>query len=91
MTETETNFSRLKTLIITTIGLPEDVTEDQITEDTNLAQDLKADSLGIVELIMNVEEEFDIDFSQDEEDADAAQQPATVSEILKYIEEKTEK
>ena len=40
-----------------------DVEEDEITMDTRLLEDLGADSLDAVEIIMGIEEEFDIEIS----------------------------
>ena len=43
-----------------------DIEEDSISMDSNIIDDLKADSLDIVDLIMSMEEEFDISFSDDD-------------------------
>lgn len=58
-----------------------DVPAESITADTNLVDDLGADSLDVVELIMSVEDEFGISIS----DEDAANLP-TVGKIVEYIE-----
>ncbi len=58
-----------------------DVPAESITVDTNLVDDLGADSLDVVELIMSVEDEFGISIS----DEDAANLP-TVGKIVEYIE-----
>ena len=54
----------------------------KITNDTSLREDLQADSLDIVEIIMSIEEEFGIQV--DDDDALAFK---TVGDVVKYIEE----
>jgi len=58
--------------------------ESTITEQSLLVDDLKADSLDIVELIFNLEEEFDISIA--EEDEANLENMDTVGDIVKYIE-----
>ncbi len=58
-----------------------EVSADSISVETNIVDDLGADSLDVVELIMSVEDEFGVQIS----DEDAAQLP-TVGKILEYIE-----
>ncbi len=58
-----------------------EVSADSITLDTNLVDDLGADSLDVVELIMSVEDEFGLSIS----DEDAANL-TTVGKIIEYIE-----
>ena len=58
-----------------------EVSADSITVDTNLVDDLGADSLDVVELIMSVEDEFGLSIS----DEDAANL-TTVGKIIEYIE-----
>lgn len=70
-------FDKVKEIILDQI----DVAEDKITLDANLVDDLGADSLDAVELIMNIEEEFDIKVSDD-----AVKGMKTVGDIVKYIE-----
>ena len=57
------------------------VREESITLDTNLIDDLGADSLDVVELIMSLEDEFGVTIS----DEDAAQL-YTVGRIVDYLE-----
>ena len=52
-----------------------------INLDTNLQEDLDADSLDAVEIIMNIEEEFDIKVDDDE-----LENIKTIGDIVKYIE-----
>lgn len=58
-----------------------EVAADSITVDTNLVDDLGADSLDVVELIMSVEDEFGLSIS----DEDAANL-TTVGKIVEFIE-----
>ena len=60
-----------------------EVSPDTITLDTNLVDDLGADSLDVVELIMSVEDEFG--FSIPDEDA---AELVTVGKLVEYIEAK---
>ncbi|MEE1002151.1 MAG: acyl carrier protein [Acutalibacteraceae bacterium] len=59
-----------------------DIDESEITMDTDLVNDLNADSLDFVDLIMSLEDEFSAEFQ--EEDADSFK---TVGDIVNYIEE----
>ena len=59
------------------------VDESTITLDTHLIEDLGADSLDAVDLIMSIEDEFGIEI-----DDDAAQNARTIGELVKYIEER---
>ncbi len=58
-----------------------DVDEADITMDSRLVEDLKADSLDVVDLIMSFEDEFGTEFP--EEDAEGLK---TVGDIVNYIE-----
>ncbi len=57
------------------------VNKDQVTEETSFVNDLGADSLDTVELVMELEEEFDINIPDD-----AAEKIQTVGEAIGYIE-----
>lgn len=59
-----------------------DVEASTLTKETKIKEDLKADSLDIVELMMELEDKFDITI----EDEDAMQL-STIGDIIKYIEE----
>jgi acyl carrier protein len=60
------------------------VTKDQVTRETSFVNDLGADSLDTVELVMEIEEEFDITIP--DEDAEKIQ---TVGQAIDYIQERT--
>ena len=62
-----------------------DVEEDKVTADTDLQEDLGADSLDVVDLVMSFEEEFDIEIPDDQ-----VEKIKTVGDIVKFIEEKVE-
>ena len=59
------------------------VDADQVTEDASFVDDLGADSVDTVELIMAFEEEFDIEIPDED-----AQKIKTVKDIMDYIESK---
>lgn len=56
-----------------------DVEEDQVTPEKNFVEDLGADSLDIVELIMGIEEEFDIEIPDED-----AEKLTSVGEAMNY-------
>ena len=58
-----------------------EVSPDTITMDTNLVDDLGADSLDVVELIMSIEDEFGVSISDEE-----AANLVTVQRIVDYVE-----
>lgn len=58
-----------------------DVEEDSITLDTSVVDDLGADSLDVVDLLMSIEDEFEIEIPDTEID-----NIKTVGELVKYIE-----
>ena len=60
-----------------------DVEEDQVTEDKSFVEDLGADSLDIVELIMGIEDEFGIEIPDED-----AEKLTSVGEAMKYTLEK---
>jgi acyl carrier protein len=59
-----------------------DVEEDSITAETSIADDLGADSLDVVDLLMSIEDEFEIEVPDEEID-----NIKTVGELVKYIED----
>src|SRR5262245_17641604 len=62
------------------------VNKEQVNRNTNFIEDIGADSLDIVELIMELEEEFDIQIPDDQ-----AEKIKTVGEAIDYIERETQK
>src|SRR5438093_815196 len=60
------------------------VAKDQVTRETDFVNDLGADSLDTVELVMEFEEEFDITIPDEE-----AEKIQTVGQAIQYIEEHT--
>ena len=69
-------FEKLKEIIAEVLNV--DVNE--ITKDTTFVDDLGADSLDIVELLMALEEEFDIEIPDEE-----AEKLVTVGDVVDYI------
>ena len=59
-----------------------DCNADEVTENSRFIEDLGADSLDVVELVMALEEDFDIEIP--DEDAESL---LTVANVLKYIED----
>ena len=74
-------FDKLKEIIADKLG----VNEDEITMESTFIDDLGADSLDIVELIMSLEEEFDVEIPDEE-----VEHIKTVGDIVKYIEDNAE-
>ncbi|MCX7883548.1 MAG: acyl carrier protein [Caloramator sp.] len=74
-------FEKVKERISDILG----VDSDDISMDSSFIDDLGADSLDIVELIMALEEEFDIEIP--DEDAEKIQ---TVGDVVEYIKEHTD-
>jgi acyl carrier protein len=73
---------RVKEIIVEQLG----VNADQVTPEAKFIEDLGADSLDTVELIMAFEEEFGAEIP--DEDAEKLQ---TVGDVIKYIEERSQK
>lgn len=74
-------FEKIKEIIVEQLG----VEEDAINNSTHLMKDLEADSLDAVEIIMAIEDEFDLEIP--DEDAERFQ---IVGDIVKYVEEHVE-
>ncbi len=58
-----------------------DVEEEKVTAEASITEDLGADSLDVVDLVMSIEEEFDIEIPDE-----AVEEIKTVGDIVKYIE-----
>lgn len=71
-------FEKVKAIIVEQLQ----VTEQAVTEEASFIDDLGADSLDLVELIMALEEEFDIEIP----DSDA-EKVVTVADVVSYIKE----
>ncbi len=68
---------RVKKIVVEHLG----VEGDKVTEDASFIDDLGADSLDIVELVMAFEEEFGVEIPDD-----AAEKISTVRDAIEYIE-----
>jgi acyl carrier protein len=73
-----TTFDRIKAIIVELLG----VDAAKVTPEARFREDLEADSLDLVELIMQFEEEFGGEISDED-----AQKIKTVGEAVKYVEE----
>ncbi|MDD3656290.1 MAG: acyl carrier protein [Atribacterota bacterium] len=72
-------MERVKKIIVDQLG----VEEDKVKEDSSFIDDLGADSLDIVELIMAFEEEFDIEIADED-----AEKIKVVGDVMRYLEDK---
>jgi acyl carrier protein len=59
------------------------VSADEVKDDAKFVEDLGADSLDVVELVMALEEKFDIEIPDEE-----AEKIATVADVVAYVESK---
>ena len=69
-------YEKLKLIVKDQLGIE----EDKITMEATFIDDLGADSLDIVELIMSIEEEFDMEIPDND-----AEKIVTVSDVVTYI------
>lgn len=72
-------FEKIKDLLVDQLG----VDEDEISMGTSLMEDLGIDSLDLVELIMAIEQEFDIEIP--DEDVEGIH---TVGDVVNYVKQK---
>ncbi|HZO88834.1 MAG TPA: acyl carrier protein [Chthonomonadaceae bacterium] len=72
-------FERVKKVLVEQL----DVSEDEVTPQASIVDDLGADSLDVVEIVMALEEEFDVEVPDED-----AEQLTTVQKIVDYIDEK---
>ncbi|MGI6705408.1 MAG: acyl carrier protein [Clostridia bacterium] len=70
------SFERVRDIIVEQLG----VEADEVTLESSFIDDLGADSLDIVELIMALEEEFDMEIPDEE-----AEKVTTVGDVVDYI------
>ncbi|HCJ40091.1 MULTISPECIES: acyl carrier protein [Ruminococcus] len=74
-------FDKIREIIVEQL----DVDEDKVTTDASITEDLGADSLDVVDLVMSIEESFDLEIPDEE-----VENIKTVGDIVKFIEAKTE-
>ncbi|EUJ41855.1 acyl carrier protein [Brochothrix campestris] len=74
----ENIFDKVKEIVIDRL----DVDESKVTAEASFKEDLEADSLEIVELVMEFEDVFDTEISDE-----ASKEILTVGDAVKYIEE----
>lgn len=70
-------FDRVKAIVVEQLG----VEADEVSPQSKFVEDLGADSLDVVELVMALEDEFDLEIPDEQ-----AEKIATVGEAAKYIE-----
>lgn len=80
--ERQVIYNEIKDVIVDRLG----VDADKITEETSFVKDLGADSLDIVELVMELEDQFGFEIS--DEDAEGLQ---TVGHVVDYVKANEEK
>lgn len=73
-------YARIKEIIVDQLA----VEESKVTRDASFVDDLGADSLDTVELVMALEEEFGLEISDED-----AEKITTVGDAVRYIEEHT--
>lgn len=71
-------FDKIRSIIMEQLS----ASESMVTMDTNMMKDLEADSLDAVEIIMAIEEEFDIEIPDEE-----AEKFQLVGDLVRYVEE----
>ncbi len=72
-------FEDVKEIVVEQLGID----EEMVTEEATFVDDLSADSLDIVELIMSLEEKFELEIPDEE-----AEKIVTVGDVVKYIKER---
>ncbi len=70
-------FEEVKAVVVEQLN----VSADEVKEDSKFVEDLGADSLDVVELVMALEEKFDIEIPDDQ-----AEKIATVADAINFIE-----
>jgi len=74
-------YDRMKKIIVEQLG----VDDGDVTPTASFVEDLNADSLDLVELIMSLEEEFNLEISDED-----AEKIHTVADALEYVQEHVE-
>ena len=69
-------FEKVKVIVVEQLG----VEEEKVRKEATFVDDLSADSLDIVELVMSIEEEFDIEIA----DSDA-EKIVTIEDVVEYL------
>ena len=77
---TDSTYDRLKKIVVEQLG----VNEEDVKPESSFVEDLNADSLDLVELIMSLEEEFGTEISDED-----AERIRTVGDAVEYIDERT--
>ena len=78
-----TTFERVKKILVDQLG---DISEDEVTPQASIVDDLGADSLDVVEIVMALEEEFEIEIPDED-----AEKITRVKEAVDYIQKHAEK
>ncbi|MEE3332440.1 MAG: acyl carrier protein [Myxococcota bacterium] len=73
--------ARMGTLIVEQLG----VSKEEVSAQASFIDDLGADSLDIVELVMSMEEEFDVEIPDDD-----VEKMKTIGDAISYLKERTE-
>ena len=71
-------FEKIKELIVESLGIE----EDQVTMEASFKEDLKVDSLDFFEMVMSLEDEFDVEIPTEE-----LEKMETVGDVVEYIKE----
>ncbi|HIT09092.1 MAG TPA: acyl carrier protein [Candidatus Merdivicinus faecavium] len=71
-------FEKVRTILVDQL----DVEEEKVTLEASITEDLGADSLDVVDLVMSLEDEFGVEIPDDQ-----VENIKTVGDIVKYIEE----
>ena len=73
-----TTFERVRKILVDQLG---DIKEEEVTPQASIKDDLGADSLDVVEIVMGLEEEFEVTIPDTE-----AEKIITVQQIMDYVE-----
>lgn len=73
-------FEKIKEILASQL----DADAEVMTMETNIATDLKADSLDVVELLMSIEDEFDVEIPDEE-----IENIKTIGDLTEYIQDRT--